>query len=545
MADLINQTVADRNHIKGFHGGVHVSTVYVGEFNSKKGLEHIHYTNELFLSVTKTEFGNNVLAYIPTTFQFIRDVFLEIGVTSNQNDALLPNNFTAYSFIETFQYRVPGCQPITIDGKSLEKLARGTVDTEMKKKMVRYSSELGYVEQNQVDNLVAILPFPWSSMRGGEDKMKPFWNYGTVMQSNSGLEINIKLRNKNELSTNAYLTCDHLKLWFEYGKVTTEDQLNRGLLKYPCFIPYCFSYPYTLQIPGTIAIPVNGLRSGDTNHFMFSFSPTFLRNAPFHETYCGIKVKRIALTYSGQKFFESDEGILDLWDTKYNKNMCIYEGEISKSLQNSLREDGTQYAITATSSVEMATQLNYILKPLYNYLKLNGILDKNYTVAGGANETVATILDKYIKNGNEKWVYDALTEIRRLGNTNAYMPPTSSFTNVDLTTVVNVTNTALCVIATLEFALTVTKILGEAMGGLYGLKNFPFFYYKIPIAENIETNHDYSLGGDFKGLELNVQFDSYLKGTMIDAGYTQGEVNIVQMTAGSFHSVSGNSNLIQ
>jgi hypothetical protein len=534
MADLLNLTTSEQNHMKAYHDGTHVSTFYTNTFNSTKDLEYGHFTNELPLYFPTTQPGNNVLAYIPTTFQFVRDLTLQINISATGGDVTLPRNFTGYSLIETFQYRVPGSPLITIDGDALVYHVLSTVDNESKKKSIKSVSTLPTSTQNQIDTLQVSLPFPWTSFKNHRDKMKPFWNYGTVQSSANGLEISIKMRGKSDLTASANtITINALKLWFEYGKLSNDMQLVRGLLKYPCFFPYDFKYPFSPDLTSTgnqyveHSVSINGLRTGETNHLMLSFNPFCFRDKTIlFERYSGIKLAKLRVQFSGQTIFDSDDGILEIWDSKYSDIVSVNECNIKPRTIPDLHSG-------AIGLAALSALLDTYFGNLDNYLKLMGIKNANATIpAFGATASAAwkvlyDYFNAYYDIIAKRYGLDTSLHINIMSGNWATGAGNGSLGN-ELEAIIE----------------NIYDQFGEAFGNPYGLKTFPFFYYKIPVAQNINVSHDYHLGGDFRGQELKIYWTPYLYGNTTVSNLT-GEVLIIQNVNGMYQSIKGLSSMIQ
>lgn len=492
MAQSIKfSTTQPNNSIKGSMTFTPESTVYVEKTNVMGQLENVQWANDIDLSLNTYEWGTSGTVLIPTTYNFLGNIYLRLdilctGTASGDAKVFLPSDFSGYSFLRSFTYRIPGCERMTFDGEAIPYAFLDECETmEKRQEFLRITGKAEDVActTGGYKTLFLLLPLPWCSPASDPKKRpKPFPAY----MLKTPIELEFRFRSKIEVVTKLAdydAKISSAKVVYEYASLGAQTEYKNAVYKYPFQSKY-FLREYVTKDSQEIVL--KGVRNGETTQLRFAYIPDFQYNAASY--YAGYRMDNLRLEFGGQVIWKAEDNMQDVWAMRYNELPTAYNGSTML-----VPYDGSDTKAAIVENWKRAVMIyNLMISDAFN-LKASQLMT---AAAADVNDTIteadaATCATKMVTHFN--------TLVQGTYFTSGITAPTAASTAVD--------SKAAPYLRQMNFVLSQVKM---ALYRFAGLGSVRYRYYSIPVAEILDhvKGQGYSLGTDFNKSDLKLRFDA-------------------------------------
>lgn len=275
------------------------------EVNAMKG----HFSNQLVISFNGGFGATNSIDF-PSQHKFIRNLFIEFDMTVATADATIAGNYLAHNMLKVVEWNIGSTDRIRRlrENIVMEQLLQCESE-EKRDKMLALSGRGGALSVAN-HKFYACLPVPWNSMNS-QHKAKPFPVY---LLQKENLRLDITLSNASEVfsSNSANVTLNSVKVYFEVGKLKSQENYlmpsSGNPVTYPFLLPY--DQVFTLSANQT-EVDLTGLRSAEVSDILLQITADGIFNN-------GKQIKNIKLTLSGQEIWNARNDGQEMWDLLYD-----------------------------------------------------------------------------------------------------------------------------------------------------------------------------------------------------------------------------------
>ena len=321
-----------------------VSTNYNDKTNSVGQAENAMDYVDIEMSFNAYSESTIATLNIPPSISLLGNTWVVLKTRTPINNT---GHFAAYNIIDSYTYRVPGCDQIVRQGYNLvNSLLDQCTSPERRTELCRlggspaYHSE-SYREGAEANNIndglyeyLILLDLPWNRVEPNTTTF-PYPGHMT----NAPLELNLKLTEYSKyFGPNAV---SYLGIRFIGRKLYPETQYKRTTYRYQ-FKGYT---DYMHVIPqGANQIRLTGLKAGEITQFRFRWGcmPNTKYSTDYHyNIHQGFKQKNIWLEYAGNVIWKAPGGMQAAFDTNYNKISNRFDPPLRLGFVPHAGSDGT------------------------------------------------------------------------------------------------------------------------------------------------------------------------------------------------------------